>query len=166
MELNEALIQVIDACTEAELSFGLAGGFAFALYCEPRATYDIDLMISGELSAVESAVRTRFSSVYRNTQSMRYPLVEVSRLLLIEAEQEFILDVLTPRTTELAAEFEAGLQKVPFAGREAPVLSAELLWLLKQGSIRAQDRLDADQLYAVLDTDAAASLIQRFGSGS
>lgn len=38
MELKEALIQILDACTEAELSFGLAGGFAFALYCEPRAT--------------------------------------------------------------------------------------------------------------------------------
>ena len=63
MELNEALLRVIDACNEAEFQYGLAGGFAFALYCEPRATYDIDLMISGELSSIEAAVRTRFSSV-------------------------------------------------------------------------------------------------------
>ena len=105
MELNEALLRVIDACNEAEFQYGLAGGFAFALYCEPRATYDIDLMISGELSSIEAAVRTRFSSVYRNTESMSYPLVDVHRLLLIDAEQEFVLDILRPNSKELADEF-------------------------------------------------------------
>ena len=105
MELNEALLRVIDACNEAELQYGLAGGFAFALYCEPRATYDIDLMISGELSSIEAAVRTRFSSVYRNTESMSYPLVDVHRLLLIDAEQEFVLDILRPNSKESADEF-------------------------------------------------------------
>jgi len=105
MELNEALLRVIDACNEAEFQYGLAGGFAFALYCEPRATYDIDLMISGELSSIEAAVRTRFSSVYRNTESMSYPLVDVHRLLLIDAEQEFVLDILRPNSKESADEF-------------------------------------------------------------
>jgi len=130
MELNEALVRVIDACNEAELQYGLAGGFAFALYCEPR---------------------------------MSYPLVNVHRLLLIDAEQEFILDILRPNAKELAGEFGSRLQRVSFAGRDTPVVSPELLWLLKRSSTRAQDQLDADQLYAVLNTEIAASLAQQFG---
>ncbi|TVQ39453.1 MAG: hypothetical protein EA384_06245 [Spirochaetaceae bacterium] len=164
MELSEALLRVVDACNEARIVYGLAGGFAFSVYCEPRATYDIDLMISAELATVERAVGVRFSSVYRNLESMQYPLIEVSRLLLIEREQEFVLDVLTPRTRELAREFASGVRSVPFAGREVRVLSAELLWLLKHYSTRAQDRLDAEQLRSVIDESAAASLARRFGS--
>lgn len=162
MVLNEALIRVIDAFERAEVEYALAGGFALAMYCEPRATYDMDLAVLSSVGSAEHALREQFFSVYRNLKVMPYRLVLVHRLLLIEDEQEFVLDLLEPSSLEFADALRDSRRSIAFQERALSVLGPEALWLLKKASSRPQDEVDAAMLEEVVDQSQRAVLAKRW----
>jgi hypothetical protein len=146
MTLDEALHRVIEGCNAGGIHYALAGGFAFSIYCAPRATVDIDLVMAGSPEDLLPALRSRFQSLYRNETSMTYRLVRVHRLLLIEQEREVILDLLEPTDPDLARSIHSTARKIVLQGTTIRVIAPELLYVLKRDSNRPQDQLDADTL--------------------
>lgn len=148
--LEETFLQLAHALSNHRVTWGLAGGFAFSLYCRPRATVDIDVLLIGDLNSIEDAARGTFSSVYRNLETMKYPLIEVHRFLLIEMEEETVLDVLRPSDDAFAQFVAEGLRHIEFAGTQIPVVAPEVLYALKMSSARDRDKADAAELKACM----------------
>jgi hypothetical protein len=148
--LQQTFLRVSAALESRHITWGLAGGFAFSLYCRPRATVDIDIVLVGDLAMIEDALRDAFSSVYRNVEMMRYPLVDVHRFLLIESEDETILDVLQPRDESFAKFVAAGVRQIDFEDTRFPVVAPEVLYALKKSSSRDRDKADVAELEVCL----------------
>jgi len=148
--LEERFLRVAAALSDRRITWGLAGGFAFSLYCRPRATVDIDIVVIGDLAETERALRAAFPSVYRNLETMRYPLVDVHRFLLIEAEEETVLDLLRPSDPAFMAFTADGLRNIDFADTSIPVVAPEVLYALKKTSTRDRDKADVAELEATL----------------
>ena len=45
LDLYDELISVVSALSDRGIDYALCGGLALAVYCEPRATVDIDLLV-------------------------------------------------------------------------------------------------------------------------
>lgn len=160
--LNQTLLRVANALNQNDVTYALAGGFALGVYCEPRATIDIDIVVVGDLHIVEEVLRGAFSTVYRNLNTMTFPLVRVHRFLLIEGEQEQVLDLLEPIETEFAAEVRSRARRIDFMGTAVPLLAPELLFILKRRSSRTQDQLDADSLWLELSASFDPAFLNRW----
>ena len=61
--LEETFLRVVKALTNREIVWGLAGGFAFSLYCRPRATVDINIVLIGDLEETEQALGDALPSI-------------------------------------------------------------------------------------------------------
>ena len=163
--LEETFLRVARALSKRKITWGLAGGFAFSLYCRPRATVDIDIVLIGELDTIEEALRGAFSSVYRNLETMRYPLVNVHRFLLVESEDETILDVLSPSDETFARFVEEGMRQIDFADTRIPVVAPEVLYALKKSSSRDRDKADVTELEACLGDSLDRAAVNRWLAG-
>lgn len=162
MQLSEALVRVIDACDGSGIEYALAGGFAYSIYCEPRSTVDIDIVLISDVASAEQTFRGWFSSVYRNLETMEYPLVRVHRLLLMEDDQEFILDLLEPVDADLLRAIQASTRSIEFRDRQVPVIAPEFLYLLKRSSSRQRDALDAEALQRTMGATMDYSVISQW----
>ncbi len=148
--LENTFLRVAQALSSRRITWGLAGGFAFSLYCRPRATVDIDIVLFGDIEAIHEVLRDAFPSVYQNLETMRYSLVEVYRFLLIEAEEETVLDVLRPSDESFARFVADGLRRIDFSGTQIPIVAPEVLYTLKKSSSRDRDKADVAELEACL----------------
>ena len=94
--LEAILKKIAVLCDGKGISIALAGGFAYSLYCGPRATVDLDFVVltDKDLDDFEGMLKRDFPSVYRNIETIRYPLVTINRFLLIEEDEETVLDLL------------------------------------------------------------------------
>jgi hypothetical protein len=160
--LEEAFLRVAGGLSKRKITWGLAGGFAFSLYCRPRATVDIDIVLIGSLETIEDALREAFPSVYRNLETMRYPLVDVHRFLLVESEDETVLDVLSPSDEAFARVVVEGLRQIDFAGTRIPVVAPEVLYALKKSSSRDRDKADVTELEACLGDSLDRAAVNRW----
>ena len=148
MTLLEALKKTILCFHSRNLKFLLAGGFAYSFYCLPRATEDIDLLALSRDDAdkIEEALRSEFASVYKNTLSFDFPLVEMIRYLLLDGDREFVLDVLFGINKEYSDEIFRRGKTFELDGVSLPVLSPEDLYIMKKISGRQKDLLDIGEL--------------------
>lgn len=160
--IEETFLRVARTLSKRKIAWGLAGGFAFSLYCRPRATVDIDVVLIGSLETLEDALREAFPSVYRNLETMRYPLVDVHRFLLIESEEETVLDVLSPSEESFAQFVLEGLRQIDFADTRIPVVAPEVLYALKQSSSRDRDKADVTDLEACLGDSLDRAAVNRW----
>ena len=143
--LEETLKKTVSALNRAGTHIALAGGFAYSLYCEPRATVDVDLVLltGSSLDEAEDRLRETFVSVYRNLEVNEFPLLSINRFLIIEEDEETVLDILTIENDAYMKALAGHIREIEFKDIEVPVVSPEDLYLLKQSSSREQDRLDA-----------------------
>ena len=162
MRLDEALLRVAETCERNGIEYALAGGFAYAIYCTPRATVDIDIVAVGDPARLEAALISAFATVYRNTVPMEYPLVRVHRFLLIDTDEEIVLDALEPTRTSFGAEVAAHTRNVEFRKHTVRVVAPEHLYAMKRSSSRPQDQLDADELLASVGDSFDPSLVDRW----
>lgn len=162
MRLDEALLRVAETCERHGIEYALAGGFAYAVYCTPRATVDIDIVAIGDPARLEAALISAFPTVYRNTVPMEYPLVRVHRFLLIDTDEEIVLDVLEPTRSSFGADVAAHTRTVDFHDRELRVVAPEHLYAMKRASSRRQDQLDADELFASVGETFDPKLVDRW----
>jgi predicted nucleotidyltransferase len=146
--LEETLKKTVRVLTDADVKIALAGGFAYSLYCEPRATVDIDLVLltGSSLEEIEARLRETFISVYRNLETIEFPLLSIDRFLIIEEDEETVLDILNIKNEEYAKAVAGRIRSIELEEIEVPVVSPEDLYLLKQGSGREQDRLDGARI--------------------
>ena len=160
--IEETFLRLARALSNRRVTWGLAGGFAFSMYCRPRATVDIDVVLIGDLDTIEDTVRSTFSSVYRNLETMRYPLVEVNRFLLIDTDDETVLDVLQPTEAAFAQFVSESLREIDFDGSQIPVVAPEILYALKKSSSRQRDIADAAELESCLGDSLNRTAIARW----
>ncbi|MFP4375029.1 MAG: nucleotidyl transferase AbiEii/AbiGii toxin family protein [Spirochaetaceae bacterium] len=148
MDLVTAVTALAKAARERGETLLLAGGFAYGVHVEPRATVDIDLIIGGAGSAdsIEAAMRAVFDSVYVNQRTMDYTRVRVRRYLGITAAEETVIDALEPVSSAFSRHIAERAMPIDFKGVRLEVVSREDLYLLKSASAREQDRLDAVRL--------------------
>jgi predicted nucleotidyltransferase len=146
--LEETLKKTVSALTDADIKIALAGGFAYSLYCEPRATVDVDLVLltGSSLEEIDVGLRETFVSVYRNLETIEFPLLSINRFLIIEDEEETVLDILNIKNEEYAKAVAGRIRSIELEEIKVPVVSPEDLYLLKQSSGREQDRLDAARI--------------------
>jgi predicted nucleotidyltransferase len=148
MDLVMAVTALAKAARDRGETLLLAGGFAYGVHVEPRATVDIDLIIFGAGSAdsIEAAMRDVFDSVYVNQRTMDYSRVRVRRYLGITAAEETVVDALEPLDSGFSRHIAERAMPIDFKGVRLHVVSREDLYLLKSASEREQDRLDARRL--------------------
>lgn len=166
MILAQTLDRLATALDSGGVVWGLAGGFAFSIYCQPRATVDIDIAVVGSVDTVAEICRTAFPSVYRKLTEMDYPLVTVARLLLSEADDETVLDVLKPRAPDFAAYVAATIRHIEIDTLRVPVIAPEVLWALKATSARDRDRADRQEIERALGDSLDRGSVARWTSGN
>ena len=64
--LEDFFLRVAGALTGRHITWGLAGGFAFSIYCRPRATVGIDIVLMGAMDTIEIALQLRDGSRYNS----------------------------------------------------------------------------------------------------
>jgi hypothetical protein len=148
MDLVMALTALTKAARERGETPLLAGGFAYGVHVEPRATVDIDLIIvaAAVADSIEAAMRDVFDSVYVNQRTLDYRRVRVRRYLGITAGEETVVDLLEPVNAAFSSHMAERAMPIDFKGVRLAVISREDLYLLKSASEREQDRLDARRL--------------------
>jgi hypothetical protein len=81
MDLYEELRSIVGALTTAGVPYALVGGIAVSIYATPRATEDIDLLISGDDAerAVQALAQCGFRSPGRPVEVAQGRPVEVAQ---------------------------------------------------------------------------------------
>ncbi|MFP4485299.1 MAG: nucleotidyl transferase AbiEii/AbiGii toxin family protein [Spirochaetaceae bacterium] len=162
MTIQNALLKAIDGLNNSGVDYALAGGFALSAHVEPRSTVDIDILIFGGLDSLEGALASVFASVYRNLESMEYPLVTVHRFLVMEGEEEFVIDALVPNEDSFADEAAGHTERVELFGRTLRICGPDLLYVLKRASDRPRDHLDAEDLQRAANARMDRSFVNRW----
>lgn len=151
--LEKILKAIVVGAEQASFRLALAGGFAYSMYCNPRATVDLDFVIftDDDIDSVEQLLINRFASVYRNLEAFSFHLVTVYRFLAISGEEETIVDLLAINNEEYKRELFSRVREIELDEITVPVVSPEDLIVLKRYSNREQDKIDADNLEKQLE---------------
>jgi hypothetical protein len=138
----------------AGIDYALCGGLAIAIYAKPRATLDIDIMISPDLLAVtRKAAQELGYTLSAAPMEFKDGAVKIHRLTKIEKDsgEYLVLDLLlvTPETKKawddrVTVEWEGGPLKV---------VSPQGLILLKLLRGSGQDRDDIEYLRSLENED-------------
>ena len=141
------LKRIINALNESRIDYAVCGGWAMAIHGVPRATVDIDLLIS------ESSLPKVFEIAKQNDywleglpMSFHDGQIEIRRISKIDDETGFVLmlDLLLV-TSEIEDVWENKLVKQLENG-SVSVVSKEGLIKLKTLSGRTQDKADIEKL--------------------
>ncbi len=143
--LLEWLGRLSSAFREAGVRHALAGGLAVAVWAQPRATADIDVVLVAEPPAVELA---RTACERLGLLQTKRAIASIKRLRLLrmlvppgEGPEPIGLDLLLV-DPELERDVLRRAVAVPMGGYSVPVVTAEDLVLLKLLRLSDQDRVD------------------------
>ncbi|MBS0264757.1 MAG: hypothetical protein JSS02_22675 [Planctomycetes bacterium] len=146
--LHDALDVVCEFLDRSGFPYAIAGGMAVAIWGEPRATYDVDLVVAANFSAPEdllAAIRAE-PAFFLDPQTLPMPPdMNIIRAHLVDKQASepgiILVDLLL-----LKSAFAASLQQrrilMTVAGRERWVCSVEDLIVLKLMSGRTKDLED------------------------
>ncbi len=138
------LMVLTRALDEARLEYALCGALALAVYGSPRATRDIDLLVSrDQIDAVRALARTlgyTFDALPMHLQG-GITLLRQTRLIGV---QPLMLDLLL-LPDGLTAVFD-GRIRLPVEGGTLQVVTREGLIVLKTTAGRPQDLVDIQRL--------------------
>lgn len=140
----------IIACTleGSGLDYCLCGGLALAVYAEPRATLDIDIVVKKD--QLEAVMKTLAGIGYRElSEPMRFEKekIEIRRLLKLEEEKPAmkILDLCLP-DQKAFPEVWQGWSRVMIEGAPLWVVSRAGLIALKKARSSQKDLADIELL--------------------
>lgn len=152
IDVYAELKRIINALSENNVEYAVCGGWALAIHGVPRATVDIDLLISAD--SLEKVLDIARSNDYRLEvlpMSFHDGQIEIRRISKIDEETGFILmlDLLlvTPEITDV---WESKLVE-PLENGAVSVVSREGLIKLKTLSGRTQDKADIERLSEIED---------------
>lgn len=144
------VLHITCAFLEAQqLDYALVGGLAFALWGQPRTTFDVDLVVAGGADRVEplrSAIRQEAAFLLEPETLSLPPHTFVLRAHVLDApsaEPDVILVDFLFLDPLLTQEILRRRVAVDLAGRQVWICSAEDLILLKLIAGREKDLLDA-----------------------
>ncbi len=154
MDLLEELKNLSLKLDHAGIDYALCGGLAIAIYAKPRATLDIDIMISPDfLSETKKAAQELGFTLSAAPMEFKEGAVKIHRLTKIDKDsgEHLVLDLLivTPATKKawddhFTVEWEGGPLKV---------VSPQGLILLKSLRNSGQDKDDIEYLRSLENED-------------
>lgn len=142
------LIELFRALEREKVRYALFGAVALAVLGLPRATQDLDLFIAPNRDNIERLKRALFA-VFRDPKVEEisaddllgdYPVVRY-----FPTKGDFGVDLVTRIGEEFRFE-ELELQSGEFEGVPIVVVSPKTLWKMKRGTLRWQDRADAERI--------------------
>ncbi len=151
----ETVHKVLTALEREGVRYVIFGGVALNLHGLARTTEDLDIFIAPERNNIQR-LRRALHSVFEdpeideiNTEDLlgEYPAVQYN-----PPAGGFHIDILT-RLGEVYSFDELSSQRFDFDGLEVSVVTPQMLYEMKKGTVRPQDWGDADRLR------------QRFGLG-
>jgi hypothetical protein len=146
MSLERVLIACCSSFETAGLEYALAGGFAYGIHVEPRATMDVDFCMNGSTpgDSARTALSTVFNSVILHAMPLKLGNVRLYRYIATDNGMEYIVDIIEPEDGEYARNVLARKITIGFKGRAIPVISLEDLYVLKKTSNRLRDAADCE----------------------
>lgn len=138
LDLYAELRRIVEALDAACIPYALAGGLAVSIYTTPRATEDIDLLISrGDLERVVAALGPAGFRPAGRPMGVAEGRMEIQRLTKIEGADLLPLDLLMPADPTLAR---------LLADRASVALEGRQVWVVGLGALRALKRLRGSAL--------------------
>ncbi|MDX1999594.1 MAG: hypothetical protein SF066_17885 [Thermoanaerobaculia bacterium] len=144
----EDLLHVLRAFEEQELEYVLIGAAAMNLHGILRATEDADVFIRGTEDNVERlkrALRSAYDDPSIDEISSEDLLGDYPSVRYLPPDTEFFLDILV-RLGEFARYEDLEWREVEFEGVRVRLATPETLHWLKKGTVRPQDRVDAEAI--------------------
>jgi hypothetical protein len=142
--LDERVVELVEAFTEAGLPFAIGGAIALAYYAEPRATVDIDLNVFIRVERAGEVLDVVRPLGVEDTSSDRRALGTDGQARLRWGKYK--LDVFLsnhPFHDSVATR----VRMVPFSATEIPILACEDLVVFKVTFNRPKDWLDIEQVF-------------------
>jgi hypothetical protein len=152
IDVYAELKRIINALTENKIEYAVCGGWAMAIHGVPRATVDIDLLISADsLEKVFDIARLNDYWLEGLPMTFNNGQTEIRRISKIDDETGFVLmlDLLLV-TPELNDVWQQKLTK-PLENGSVSVVSREGLIKMKTMSGRMQDKADIEKLAEIED---------------
>lgn len=153
MQLPQDFKEFIALMISANVKFVMIGGYAYNLYLNPRATGDIDFLVSDD---IENETRVRlvltefgFGSTLPPT-SVR--LLADGKVIML-GRSPIRIDLLTKIDGVSFLEVNESSRMIELDGLSIPVISPESLLKNKLASGRARDLADAAELKLLLEAD-------------
>lgn len=147
IDVYAELKRIINALTENKIEYAVCGGWAMAIHGVPRATVDIDLLISADsLEKVFDVARLNDYWLEGLPMTFNNGQTEIRRISKIDDETGFVLMLyLLLVTPELNDVWQHKLTK-PLENGSVSVVSREGLIKMKTMSGRTQDKADIEKL--------------------
>jgi len=148
-EVNEeAVIAVLRALEREGVRYKVVGAVALALVGLPRATQDLDIFVAADednVARLRAALRSVFddpeiAAITSADLAGDYPAVQY-----IPPTGAFHIDILS-RLGEAFCFDDIEVEERVVEGIRIPVATPRMLFRMKRGTVRPQDRADADRL--------------------
>lgn len=147
-DLADVLAELLAELDRRNVSYALAGGWAFSALVEPRATTDIDLLIlldPPSQATIQSLVSALFSSTIVHPSPMKVKGVSIWRCMGVRGRQEVVVDFLLADSAFLQSAL-ARKRQIAFGSQMVSILTLEDLILMKMIAGRLQDRADLEKI--------------------
>jgi hypothetical protein len=147
--MNVDLVQQVLAALERErVQYVVFGAVALALHGLPRATEDLDLFIAPDRDNIERlkvALRSVFNDPHIDEISADDLLGDYPAVQYGPPDGPFHIDLLT-RLGDLFSFASLTSERVNFGGVTVSVVTPEMLFRMKRGTVRPKDHVDADRI--------------------
>ena len=154
MDLLDELKALIDKLEEENIDYALCGGLAMAIYALPRATLDIDILITPNLlEKINCAIYDLGFTLKAAPMEFHGGKIKIHRVSKTEPAtgETLVLDILLV-TPEIKEAWNNRI-KVAWEHGNISVVSPEGLILLKSLRASGQDQDDIDFLRSIIDED-------------
>lgn len=147
LDLYEELSSLVAALDKHEVDYALCGGIAMAIYDQPRATVDIDLLIGADsLDGAIEIARALEYTVRGLDMTFANDAIEIRRVSKIDRETGIVLSLdLLLVTPQIQHIWDSRVQ-ANWEGGKLSVVSREGLIALKKLGGRPQDLADISAL--------------------
>lgn len=144
----ESAKRVLAALEREGVRYAVFGAGALNLLGLPRFTKDLDVFIAPEADNVErlkKALRSVFDDAHIEEITADDLLGDYPAVQYVPPEGTFHLDILTRLGDAFRFE-DLETQRVPFEDVSVTVVTPRTLYRMKKGTVRLQDRADAEAL--------------------
>jgi hypothetical protein len=150
MNLFEKLMDIIDVLENEGVEYVVIGGFAMVLHGLPRATQDIDLLVSPTETNVER-LKVGLKKLYEDDsiQEITVDTLEKYPVIRYGAPDGSCIDIIAKIGDAFSFE-DVRYDVIDVEGHKIKVATVESLYRLKSGTIRPIDRSDSVFLDALM----------------
>lgn len=145
---HSRLMELFRALDRENVRYVLIGALALGVLGLPRATQDVDLFIEPDRENIERlkrALRAVFNDPKVDEISADDLLGEYAVVRFFPEAADFGIDLVT-RIGEAFRFEDLETQTAEFEGVPVVVVSPRSLWEMKRGTLRLQDRADAERI--------------------